>query len=88
MAKAPSASNARAAAPAEAVRMIAHRCGSLPGRAGCLLGLCFVWDSDSYPEDLHAVLTDPVIGVAGAHPSDLGWMASAVRACLSTAYPQ
>jgi hypothetical protein len=32
-------------------------------------------DSDPHPEDLHAALTDPVIGLIGAgHPTRDGWL--------------
>ncbi|MFJ5281321.1 hypothetical protein [Streptomyces parvulus] len=34
------------------------------------------WDSDPHPQDLHAALTDPVIGLLGAtgHPTRDGWL--------------
>ncbi|MGW8877646.1 hypothetical protein [Streptomyces mirabilis] len=46
------------------------------------------WDSDPHPEDLHAALTDPVIGLTGAigHPTRSGWLLHYGRTCL-TAHP-
>ncbi|MBT3078335.1 MULTISPECIES: hypothetical protein [Streptomyces] len=61
-----------------------HRRLSVEGK-GCTLH----WDSDPHPEDLHAALTDPVIGLSGTsapHPSRDGWFLQYGRACL-TAHP-